>query len=102
VPQSIERRRSPRVPVMNHRGVPASVCDVSLGGLAIELYEDVAVDSVQDFGLTLGDRDVVLRCRVVHIRRESRADRDDVFVAGVEFLADVSGEAALRPLQVAS
>jgi hypothetical protein len=91
------------VPVANHRGLPAAIRDISLGGLSMELAEEVAVDSVHDFGFTLGNgTEIVLRARVAHTRREARLQGRPVFVTGVQFLADVSGQASGRPLQLAS
>jgi hypothetical protein len=90
------------VPVANHRGLPAAIRDIGLGGLSMELAEEVAVDSVHDFGFTLGNgTEIVLRARVAHTREVQSYGRL-VFVTGVQFLADVSGQASARPLQLAS
>ena len=60
-------------------------------------------NSVHDVGLQLSNgSDVVLRVRVAHRRRESRPGGPDVFVTGLEFLADVTGEPALTTFRVAS
>jgi len=102
VPFSIERRRSPRVPVTNRSGLPTSVRDVSLGGLSIELPHPVPVGSVRDFALTLAGAEIVLRTRVAHVHRESKPNGRTVFVVGVAFLADVSDQTSLQPLRLAS
>jgi hypothetical protein len=60
-------------------------------------------DSVHDVRLTLSNgADVFLRLRVAHRRREPRPDGLDVFVTGFEFLADVTGQASLGAVRVAS
>ena len=100
---NLERRRSPRVRVGNHPELPTGIVDVGLGGLSIALPYVLPKDSVQDIGLTLpsGD-DVVLRVRVAHRHRERRPGGLDVFVTGFEFLADVTDQASLRTLRIAS
>lgn len=100
---NMERRRSPRVPVANHPDLPAGLVDVGLGGLSIALPYLLPKDSVQDVGLKLANGDdVVLRVRVAHRRREPRLGGQDVFVTGLEFLADVTGQASLSAVRVAS
>jgi hypothetical protein len=98
-----ERRRSPRVSVANHPDLPAGLVDVSLGGLSVALPYVLPHGSVHDVGLKLSNGDdVVLRVRVAHRRREPRPDGLDVFVTGFEFLADVTGQASLNALRIAS
>lgn len=98
----VERRRSPRVPVASHHGWPTCVRDISLGGLSIELPDEVPVGSIRDFALTLGGVEIILRARVAHVRRESKPDGGVAFVVGVAFLADVSDQTSLQPLRLAS
>ena len=102
MPGLIERRRSARVAVANHRGWPTHVRDISVGGLSIELPNEVPVGSIRDFALTYGGAEIVLRARVAHVRRESKPGAGTVFVVGVAFLADVSDETALHPIRIAS
>ena len=98
-----ERRRSPRVVVRNHPDLPAGVVDISLGGLSVALPYLLAKDSVQDIGLTLSNGDdVVLRVRVAHRHRVARPGELDVYVTGLEFLADVSDLSSTRALRIAS
>jgi hypothetical protein len=97
-----ERRRSPRVAVSNHPAVPHAVVDVSLGGLSVALPYILPKGSVQDVELTIGDADVVLRVRVAHRRRETGPNGLEVFVTGLEFLADVTGQASRGAVRVAS
>jgi hypothetical protein len=92
----IDRRRSPRVPVASHQFLPAVIRDVSLGGFAIELGEELPEGSIHDFDLRVGDATrVILRARVAHTTPEFRATGPDVFVTGLEFIEDVT-EDALR------
>ncbi|HUF46544.1 MAG TPA: PilZ domain-containing protein [Vicinamibacterales bacterium] len=91
---TVDRRRSPRVPVADHQFLPAIVRDVSLGGLSIELPEPLPQGSIHDFDLRVGDRSrVVLRARVAHTTTELRATGPDVFVTGLEFIEDVTEDA---------
>ena len=102
MPGLIERRRSIRVAVADHGGWPTRVRDISLGGLLIELPNEVPVGSIRDFALTYGGAEIVLRARVAHVRRESRPGAGTVFVVGVAFVADVSDQVALHFIRVAS
>ena len=98
-----ERRRSPRVAVGHDQGLPSGIVDIGLGGLSIALPFLLPHDSVHDIGLGLSNgKDVVLRLRVAHQRRELRADGPDVFVTGFEFLGDVTGQPALTAVRLAS
>jgi hypothetical protein len=91
------------VAVSNHSDLPAGVVDVSLGGLSVALPFVLLKDSIHDVGLTLSNGDdVILRVRVAHRRREPRPDGLDVFVTGLEFLADVTGQASRGAVRVAS
>ena len=102
MPGLIERRRSARVAVANHQGWPTRVRDISLGGLSLELPTKVPVGSIRDFAFTYDGAEIVLRARVAHVHRESKPGAGTVFVVGVAFLADVSDQALLQPIRVAS
>jgi len=100
---NLERRRSPRVAVANHPDLPAGLVDVGLGGLSVALPYVLPNGTVHDVGLTLANgAEVILRVRVAHRRREPRPGGLDVFVTGLEFLADVTGDASLTAVRVAS
>jgi hypothetical protein len=99
----VERRRSPRVAVANHPDLPSGIVDVSLGGLSVSLPYVLPRDSVHDVGLTLSNgAEVVLRVRVAHRRRVPRPGELDIFVTGLEFLADVSDQSSSTTLRIAS
>jgi hypothetical protein len=97
----VERRRSTRVPVTDHPDLPSGIIDVGLGGLSVALPFVLPEDSVHDVGLKLSNGgDVVLRVREAHRRREAREDGGEVFVTGLEFLADLTGESTGTALEV--
>jgi hypothetical protein len=103
VSQCLERRRSPRVSVEAHRGLPKGLVDVSLGGFAIALPLRLPHGSVHDVGLSFGNgRNVALRVRVAYSRQEEATQRPDIFVTGFEFVADVTNVPSRRTLQLAS
>ena len=92
-----DRRRSVRVPVLNHRSLPAALRDVGLGGFSLELPEPLPIDSIHDFDLKIGTGSrVVLRARVAYSLPEHLADGRDVYVTGVEFVDDMTSEALRR------
>ena len=98
-----ERRRSPRVAVQNHPALPSGIVDVGLGGLSVALPFVLPKGSVHAVGLQLSNGDdVVIRVRVRHRRRESRPGGADVFVTGLEFLADLTGQPTPAAFRVAS
>jgi hypothetical protein len=99
----LERRRSPRVTVRNHPGVPKDILDVSLGGFSIALPQNLSPGSVHDIGLRLGaGRDVALRVRVAYTRPIRIVGGRQLFVTGFAFLADVTNVPSRRTLQLAS
>jgi hypothetical protein len=64
----------------------AEIRQISLGGMLIETRFPLAVESLHDFRLVLGDPSVVVKGRVVH-SRISDVVRDGVFYqSGVEFV----------------
>ena len=91
-----DRRRSPRVPVDRRRDLPSGLRDVSLGGFSLELDEMLPIGTVRDFELKAGRRSrMALRARVRHATPERTASGRQVFVTGLEFLADVTRVASL-------
>ncbi len=90
---SPDRRRSPRVPVNDHRDLPAALRDVSLGGFSLELPEALGLGTVHNFDLKTGRRTrIVVRARVAHAAPETKPNGRRVFVTGLEFLADMTPE----------
>ena len=68
---------------------PMTIKEISRGGAQIETTYPLQLNSLHDFRLTLGDRSVVLKGRVVH-SHISDVDPESVFyLAGIEYI-DVS------------
>jgi hypothetical protein len=65
---------------------PASVCQMSHGGMQVETGFPLQLDSLHDFRLRLGDRSVVVKGRVAH-SSISDVDQDIItYRTGVEFV----------------
>ena len=65
---------------------PMAIKEISRGGVQVETGYPFQLDSLHDFRLTLGDRSVVVKGRVVHC---SIADVDQELVlyrSGIEFI----------------
>lgn len=64
----------------------AEIRQISLGGILVETRFALAVESLHDFRLVLGDPSVVVKGRVVH-SRISEIVHDTVFYqSGIEFV----------------
>ena len=90
--QGANKREAERVPILGelHGEVmvfqPMLVRDVSSSGVTVETRFPIQIDSLHDLRLTLGDRSVVLKGRVVH-SRISDVDQDAVlYRTGLEFV----------------
>ena len=77
---------------------PMTIKEISRGGAQVETTYPLQLNSLHDFRLTLGDRSVVLKGRVVH-SHISDVDPESVFyLAGIEYVEpsdrvlDVIGE----------
>ncbi|MEO8680977.1 MAG: PilZ domain-containing protein [Vicinamibacterales bacterium] len=65
---------------------PAAVRQMSHGGMQVETGFPLQLDSLHDFRLSLGDRSVVVKGRVAHIRI-SDVDQDVItYRTGIEFI----------------
>lgn len=89
---SEERRQVERVGIFGElRGdvmvyEPMAIREISVKGAAVETRVALQVDSLHDFRLTLGDRSVVAKGRVVHVQ-VADVDADEVtYRAGIEFV----------------
>ncbi len=70
-------------------GVPVTVREISLGGMAIETPVPFPLGAVHEFRLTLGDGStVLLRAQVVHCRPVGAAGAPPQFVSGMHFVDD--------------
>ncbi len=87
-----ERRDSPRVSILGElRGEvmvfqPMTVSQISRGGAQIETTFRLQLDSLHDFRLTLGDRLVVVKGRIVHCTIADVEEEQVAYRAGVEFV----------------
>jgi hypothetical protein len=87
-----DKRDSERLPILGallgEMTVLATlrVREVSRGGVSVETTFPLAVDSLHDIRLTLGERSIVMKGRVVH-SRISDVDQDLVmYTSGIEFV----------------
>ena len=65
---------------------PMLIREVSTGGVTVETRFPLQIDSLHDLRLTLGNRSIVLKGRVVH-SRISDVDQDAVlYRTGLEFI----------------
>ena len=87
-----ERRDSPRVSILGElQGEvmgfqPMTVSQISRGGAQIETTFRLQLDSLHDFRLTLGDRLVVVKGRIVHCTIADVEEEQVAYRAGVEFV----------------
>jgi hypothetical protein len=96
----IERRRSPRIEILDRlqghivaRDAPVTVRNIGLGGMSIEAPAPFAAGSAHEFSLTIGDGSaVLLRGRVLYSRETSRPDGSPVYVTGIVFIDDELSE----------
>jgi hypothetical protein len=63
-----------------------AIKEISRGGTQIETSFPLHVDSLHDFRLTLGDRSVVVKGRVVHCSITDVEQELVVYRAGIEFV----------------
>jgi len=89
---SAEKRDRERVPILGELlgevmvFEPMLVKEVSIGGATVETRFPLHLNSLHDLRLTLGDRSIVIKGRVVH-SRISDVDQDIVtYRTGVEFV----------------
>ena len=66
---------------------PMAIREISRGGAQIETAFPLHLDSLHDFRLTLGDRSVVVKARVVHCHISDVDQELVVYRSGVEFIA---------------
>ena len=65
---------------------PMAIKEVSRGGAQIETGFALQLDSLHDFRLTLGDRSVVVKGRVVHCSITDVEQELVVYRSGIEFI----------------
>jgi len=65
---------------------PMAIKEISRGGVQVETAFPLQLDSLHDFRLTLGERSVVLKGRVVHCSISDVDQEVVVYRSGVEFI----------------
>src|ERR1700681_4280800 len=66
---------------------PMAIKEISRGGAQIETSFPLQLDSLHDFRLTLGERSVVIKARVVHSRVPDIEQEIVMYRSGIEFMA---------------
>jgi hypothetical protein len=65
---------------------PMAIKEISRGGAQIETGFPLHLDSLHDFRLTLGDRSLVVKGRVVHCSISDVEQEQVLYRAGLEFI----------------
>lgn len=65
---------------------PMAIKEISRGGAQIETGFPLHLDSLHDFRLTLGDRSLVVKGRVVHCSIADVGQELVLYLAGIEFI----------------
>lgn len=65
---------------------PMAIKEISCGGAQIETGFPLHLDSLHDFRLTLGDRSLVVKGRVVHCSITDVEQEQVLYRAGIEFI----------------
>src|SRR3954451_24431389 len=65
---------------------PMTIKEISRGGVQVETTFPLQLDSLHEFRLTLGDRSVVVKGRVVHCSISDVDQEAVVYRSGVEFV----------------
>jgi len=65
---------------------PMAIKEISVGGAQVETAFPLHLDSLHDLRLTLGDRSVVVKGRVVHCSISDVEQEGVVYRSGVEFI----------------
>jgi hypothetical protein len=65
---------------------PMAIKEISRGGAQVETGFPLQLDSLHDFRLTLGDRSIVLKGRVVHCSISDVDQEIVVYRTGIEFV----------------
>ena len=65
---------------------PMAIKEISRGGAQIETSFPLQLDSLHDFRLTLGDRSLVVKGRVVHCSITDVEQEQVIYLSGLEFI----------------
>ena len=87
-----ERRDSERIAILgNLTGelmvyLPMTIREIGIGGVIVETAYPLHLDSLHDLRLTLGNRSIVLKGRVVHSRVTDMDQEAVIYQSGLEFV----------------
>src|SRR3954469_13409775 len=73
---------------------PMGIREISRGGAQIETGFPLHLDSLHDFRLTLGDRSLVVKARVVHCSITDVEQEQVLYRSGIEFIEPAERVAA--------
>jgi hypothetical protein len=65
---------------------PMGIKEISRGGAQVETAFPLQLDSLHDFRLTLGDRSIVVKGRVVHCSITDVEEEQVLYRSGIEFI----------------
>lgn len=89
---SDERRREERLRILGTLPgdvtivEPVRIVDISQHGASVELERSLALESLHDFRLALGDRTAIVKARVAYCRVSDIWPDHVIYRAGLEFL----------------
>jgi hypothetical protein len=73
---------------------PMGIKEISRGGAQVETAFPLQLDSLHDFRLTLGDRSIVVKGRVVHCSITDVEQEQVLYRSGIEFIEPAERVAA--------
>jgi hypothetical protein len=73
---------------------PMAIKEISRGGAQVETEFPLQLDSLHDFRLTLGDRSIVVKGRVVHCSITDIEEELVLYRSGIEFIEPAERVAA--------
>ncbi len=89
---SDERRREERLRILGTLPgdvtivEPVRIIDISQHGASVEIERSLALESLHDFRLALGDRSAIVKARVAYCRVSDIWPDHVIYRAGLEFL----------------
>ena len=92
MPENNEKRDAARIPILGelHGEVmvfqPMAIKEISRGGAQVETGFPLHLDSLHDLRLTLGDRSIIVKGRVVHCQISDVDQEIVVYRSGIEFI----------------
>lgn len=87
-----DKRDTERIEILGELGgevtvfQPMAIREISRGGAQVETGFPLQLDSLHDFRLTLGDRSIVIKGRVVHCSISDVDQEIVLYRSGIEFI----------------